>query len=90
MNEKHSAHGRGPLQYRIVVRGELSKRFASAFAGWTITRKNQETHILGEVLDQSQLHGLLDEIRALGIELVSVTPITDEPQQAVGRAPPAE
>jgi hypothetical protein len=33
------------------------------------------TRIVGPVRDQSQLHGLLDRIRELGIELVSINPI---------------
>jgi hypothetical protein len=62
------------MTYEIVVRGELGARFLSAFGGMTIERQGRETHISGEVVDQAQLHGLLDRIRALGLELVSVTP----------------
>jgi hypothetical protein len=67
----------GATQYEIVVRGKLGDRFASAFDGLTIDRHPQETHLSGEVVDQAQLHALLDRIRALGIELVSVTPLRD-------------
>jgi hypothetical protein len=33
---------------------------------------------VGDVADQSQLHGLLDRVAQLGIELVAVGPATDE------------
>jgi hypothetical protein len=78
----------GPTKYEIVVRGELGERFASAFGGMTIHAEGRETHIIGEVVDQSQLHGLLDRIRALGIELISVTPLSEKPQGPASRAPP--
>jgi hypothetical protein len=43
----------------------------------TIDIQRRETHLYGDVGDQAQLHALLDRIRALGIDLVSVTPISD-------------
>jgi hypothetical protein len=32
----------------------------------------------GEIQDQAQLYGLLDRVRDLGLELVSVQPQTDD------------
>jgi hypothetical protein len=34
----------------------------------------EETAFIGEIRDQSQLYGLLDRVRDLGLELVSVRP----------------
>ena len=68
----------GPRRYRIVVAGELSGRFAPAFEGMTVRCTGGQTAITGIVVDQSQLHGLLDRIGELGLELVSVTAIADE------------
>jgi hypothetical protein len=62
----------GPTTYRIVVRGELSQRYAPAFEGMTLTRGDGETAIVGLVIDQAQLHGLLNRVGDLGLELVSV------------------
>lgn len=90
MAERLVPRSGGPTKYQIVVRGELGERFTSAFGGMTIDKKSQETYIFGEVVDQAQLHGLLDRIRALGIELISVTPLSEEPQRPAGRAPPDE
>ena len=69
--------------YRIVVRSELSARYAQAFEGMEMDTKSGLTVLTGEVIDQVQLHGILDRIGGLGIELVSVQSlpegIQDEP-----------
>jgi hypothetical protein len=68
----------GPKCYRIVVAGELSGHFAPAFDGMTVHCGAGQTAITGMVVDQPQLHGLLDRVGELGLELVSVTAIEDE------------
>jgi hypothetical protein len=61
--------------YRIVVRGELSQRYPLAFDGMTLETADGQTAITGPVVDQAQLHGLLDRVGELGLELISVNPI---------------
>ena len=61
--------------YRIVIRGRLSERFASAFAGMRLETNGATSSLVGEVVDQSQLFGLLEHIRSLGLELISVEPL---------------
>jgi hypothetical protein len=61
-----------PASYRIVVKGMLSDRFASAFAGMAIEADAGSTAIVGLVQDQSHLFGILERIRSLGLELVRV------------------
>jgi hypothetical protein len=61
-----------PTGYRIVVRGELSQRFSNAFEGMTLAARDGLTTISGPVVDQAQLHGLLNQVGELGLELVSV------------------
>ena len=65
--------------YRIVVRAEIGERFAAAFEGMEVRIAEGRTIITGEVIDQSHLHGILDRINALGLVLVSVQPLTEEP-----------
>jgi hypothetical protein len=67
-----------PTCYRIVVAGELSFRFAPAFDGMTVQCSGGQTAITGMVVDQSHLHGLLDRVGELGLDLVSVNAIGDE------------
>ena len=72
----------GPRCYQIVVASELSGRFAPAFDGMTVRCAGGQTAITGMVVDQSHLHGLLDRVGELGLELVSVNAIEDEDQPA--------
>ena len=59
-------------RYEIVVRGRLSKRYGAAFDGITLESRAGETTLSGAFLDQSQLYGLINRLRDLGIELISV------------------
>ena len=63
-----------PTRYRIVVRGELDERYGCAFEGMRIDSADGLTVIAGTIADRSQLHGLLERIDALGLELVSLEP----------------
>ena len=67
-----------PTCYQIVVAGELSGRFAPAFDGMMVRCGGGQTEITGMVVDQSQLHGLLDRVGELGLDLVSVNAIVEE------------
>jgi hypothetical protein len=61
-----------PTTYRISVRGRLTKRLGSAFEGMSLEAGQGQTFLVGEIRDQSHLYGLLDQVRNLGLELVSV------------------
>jgi hypothetical protein len=78
MERNRSRGAQRPTSYRIVVRGELSHRFSTAFEGMTLVAGDGRTAISGPVVDQAQLHGLLDRVRDFGLELVSVN-ATSEP-----------
>jgi hypothetical protein len=58
--------------YRIVVKGRLSERFESAFSGMALEAGDGTTALVGPVRDQSHLFGVLERIRAFGLELVRV------------------
>ena len=64
-------------QYRVVLRGALSNRFAGEFEGMQMERVAGTTVLSGNVVDQTHLYGLLDRLPELGIELVSVEPVAD-------------
>jgi hypothetical protein len=59
-----------PRRYRIVVKGRLSDRLGSAFAGMELERRPGQTVLTGA--DGVNLHAVLDRLRDLGLELVSV------------------
>ena len=63
-----------PTIYRICIRGRVSERLGSALEGMSPEVGATDTSFTGEIRDQSQLYGLLDRVRDLGLELVSVQP----------------
>jgi hypothetical protein len=67
--------------YRIVVRDEIGERFAIAFEemGMEVEMRGGHTILTGEVVDKPHLHGILDRIGALGLELLSVESLSGEP-----------
>lgn len=64
-------------RYRIVIRGEISERFAPLFDGMALRREHGTTIIAGTVRDQAHLHRLIEQVQELGIELVSVYPLNE-------------
>jgi hypothetical protein len=58
--------------YTIIVRGRLGERFAAAFPDVSLLPGPGHTRLETGLLDQSQLAGLLEQLRSFAIELVSV------------------
>ena len=66
--------------YRIRIKGHLGPQWSDWFGGLTITPEdNGDTLLTGPVVDQAALHGLLRNVRDLGLPLVLISPI--EPDQ---------
>ena len=65
--------------YEITVRGTCSPRLAAAFEEMDLTSFAGHTVLRGHLVDQAALHGVLDRLSALGMELVDLR-----------RLPPAE
>jgi hypothetical protein len=70
-----TADARGQT-FRLVLRGEIGDRFGVLFEGMRLERARGTTVLTGPVRDQAHLHGLIERIQELGIELVSVNPLT--------------
>ncbi len=66
---------------RITIRGRLSPRLAETFEGLALEPVSQGTVLVGEVVDQAQLHGALTRIRDLGLELEAVATYEARPRQ---------
>ena len=58
--------------YRIVVRSELSYKYAVAFEGMEMETKDGYTILTGKIIDQPHLFGILARINGLGLQLLSV------------------
>ena len=62
-----------PARYQFRVNGHLDERWAKWFDDLTPTQHDDGTTTLtGLIQDQSQLHGLLDKVRDLGLTLISI------------------
>ena len=82
MKRRGPSGAAGPTVYRIVVRGELSQRYIPAFEGMTLAPANGQTAIIGPVTDQAHLHGLLNRVSDLGLELLSVNALLEPASSA--------
>ncbi len=72
--------------FEIVVKGRLSSTLVAALDGMEVSHSDHGmTHLVGYVPDQSRLHSLLERLRDLNIQLVSVNPVS---VLAPTRAPP--
>jgi hypothetical protein len=79
--------------YEIRIRGRLTDALRSAFPEMSASVEPAETVTVlqGKVIDQAALHGLLDKIESLGIELVEVRRVSgagDAPDAPDTTAPP--
>jgi hypothetical protein len=61
-----------PVDYEFRIKGRLSDSLSCAFEDFTAAVKPAETVMRGEVRDQAELHGMLDRIQSLGLELIEV------------------
>lgn len=66
-----------PSRYEFRVRGRLAERLLSSFEGFDAEIQPVETILSGEVADQSALHGVLEQIESLGLELVEVRQVDE-------------
>ncbi len=59
--------------YEIQVKGRLGPEWSAWFDGFTITpQPGDETLLVGPIVDQPALYGLLVKIRDLGLTLIRV------------------
>ena len=59
--------------YEIHIKGQVSEQvLGSSFEGMDATLLPAATVLRGALVDQAALHGLLDRVQALGLELLEV------------------
>jgi hypothetical protein len=68
-----------PTSYQIRVRGHLGATLRRAFPAMHAETQGQDTLLQG-VADQAALHGVLALIETLGLELLEVRRLADEPK----------
>lgn len=67
-----------PVGYEMRIKGRLSDSVTGAFEDFTSSVKPAETVMRGEIRDQSELHGLLERIQSLGLELIEIRRLDDD------------
>lgn len=60
---------------KIKVKGLLDVKWQDWFEGMEISYERDTTILTGTVIDESNLHGILNRIRDLNLKLISVNPI---------------
>jgi hypothetical protein len=71
----------GEGSYEIRIKGRLSDSLLAAFEGLTASVEPAETVLHGPLQNQAALHGLLDRIQSLGLELVEVRRLPRGPDE---------
>ena len=78
-----------PKPYEVVLRGELGERFAAEFEGMILESGDGKTFLKG-VIDQAQLHGILERAQQYNLEIIEVVenPVDSRENVARGKMEP--
>ena len=72
-----------PARYRIRIRGHLDPAWSAWFDSLTVAQDaDGTTELVGPLVDQAALFGLLARLRDLGATLLLVEHLTAEPRQS--------
>ena len=58
--------------YEIRVRGPIGPTIMQAFPALTATRSGHDTLLTGSLPDQSALYGVINQLEALGLQLLEI------------------
>ena len=61
-----------PSFYRIQVKGSLNESWSDWLDGFTVSQEDGKTLLVGQVIDQAALLGILAKINDLGLVILSV------------------
>jgi hypothetical protein len=70
------------MDYEFRVDGLLPEWGRDAFCDMRIEEVPAQTVISGAVIDESHLHGIVAQLRALGLTVVSARPVPQAPPRA--------
>ena len=74
--------------YRIRLQGHLNHDWSAWMSNARVTHHpDATTELVGEIVDQAALHGMLKKVRDLGIPLLCVGRVATEPPTTAGNAP---
>jgi hypothetical protein len=73
------------ISYEIRIRGKLGEPVLESFGDLDASVKPAETVLRGTIPDQAALHGLLDRIQSLGLELIEVKQVPEPGDRQASR-----
>jgi hypothetical protein len=62
--------------YEIRVKSALDEKWTTYFFPFSMIPSDDETLLTGVVVDQAELFGILLKVRDLGLQLISVNPVS--------------
>jgi hypothetical protein len=72
----------GSALYEIRIRGRLGDSVSRSFTGFAASVEAGETVLRGSIGDQAELHSVLEQVEAFGLELVEVRRL-DTPRRSL-------
>jgi hypothetical protein len=79
MSKRYAARiGQSAVPYRIVIRGTIEPPLLGPLSEMNIETSGTESALIGGIVDQAQLQGVLMWLSDLGIEIVSVNPVPED------------
>jgi hypothetical protein len=67
----------GAPKYEFRIRGRMSATVLARFDTLESDEERVETILHGRVRDQAELHGIIERVQSLGLELVEVRKLPD-------------
>ena len=64
--------------YEIRIRGRVGSSLLATFDDMEAAIRPAETVLRGNITDQAQLHGLLERIQLLGLELIEIRQVAGD------------
>ena len=61
----------------IKIQGRLDKEWKNRFEGMEIISEGDNTILIGNLKDEAHMHGVLNIIRDLNLELISVNSVNE-------------
>lgn len=68
-----------PLEYEIRVSGLVPQSLLAEIEGVHVVVEPVQTVLRGPVMDQAALHGIINRLQRLGLDLIEVRRISDDP-----------
>jgi hypothetical protein len=71
--------------YEIRVRGPIGPTMMQAFPTLNATRSGYDTLLTGSLRDQSALYGVINQLEALGLQLLAISSVSSGDAGSRGR-----